>query len=200
MPPNDVVVSAKLPTYSREAHYSWERRANESPQAWGAFVAYRDIGVYRDIRSVCRAIGKGYSTLSGWSVTHEWVSRVAAYDAWCDVESRKQKEAERRKALATQLKLGTRMMELADSSMVAKMGSDTPSLDDKDVPNYAKTGRELVDAALGADPEAAEQVNDELRAQLAQQRIELDAMRVGFAALSDTDKRRVLDVAERELA
>jgi hypothetical protein len=41
--------------------------------------------------------------------------------------------------------------------------------------------------------------NEELRARLDRQQVELDAMRAGFAALDDADKLRVLDVARREL-
>ena len=41
--------------------------------------------------------------------------------------------------------------------------------------------------------------NEELRARLDRQQLELDAMRAGFAALEDADKLRVLNVARREL-
>ena len=41
--------------------------------------------------------------------------------------------------------------------------------------------------------------NEELRARLDRQQVELDAMRAGFAALDDADKLRVLNVARHEL-
>jgi hypothetical protein len=41
--------------------------------------------------------------------------------------------------------------------------------------------------------------NEELRARLDRQQVELDAMHAGFAALDDADKLRVLNVARREL-
>jgi len=41
--------------------------------------------------------------------------------------------------------------------VAAKADSDTPSLEDKDVPSYAKSGRDLVAAALGLDSAASEQ-------------------------------------------
>jgi hypothetical protein len=41
--------------------------------------------------------------------------------------------------------------------------------------------------------------NEELRARLDRQQVELDAMRAGFAALDEHDKQRVLSDARREL-
>src|ERR1019366_1415934 len=83
----------------------WDRQPNESPKAFEAFAIYRDLGVYRDQRAVALAVKKQRALLGRWSVTYEWVSRVSAWDAWNDAESRKLKEAERRKALDDQLRL-----------------------------------------------------------------------------------------------
>ena len=123
--------------------YPWDRRSDETAQAFAAFAVYRDMGVYRDQRAVARVVKKQRSLLGRWSITYEWVSRVSAWDAWNDAESRKMKEEERRAALDDQLRLGKRMMKMADTTVAAKADSDTPSLDDKDVPSYAKTGRDL---------------------------------------------------------
>ena len=135
----------------------WDRQPNESPKAFEAFAIYRDLGVYRDQRAVALAVKKQRALLGRWSVTYEWVSRVSAWDAWNDAESRKLKEAARREVLDDQLKLGKKMMGIADATVAAKIDSDTPSLEDKDVPTYAKTGRDLVAAALGLDAVALEQ-------------------------------------------
>jgi hypothetical protein len=140
-----------------EPDYPWDRQPGESPQAFAAFAVYRDMGVYRDQRAVARVVKKQRSLLGRWSITYEWVSRVSAWDAWNDAELRKLKEAERRKALDAQLKLGKQMMESAAETIAAKRDSDTPSLEDKDVPNYAKAGQALVAAALGPDSAASEQ-------------------------------------------
>src|ERR1019366_3963493 len=90
--------------------YPWDRRSDETAQAFAAFAVYRDMGVYRDQRAVARVVKKQRSLLGRWSITSGWVSRVSAWDAWNDAESRKLKEAERRKALDGQLKLGKQMM------------------------------------------------------------------------------------------
>ena len=137
--------------------YLWERRSDETAQAFAAFAVYRDMGVYRDQRAVARVVKKQRSLLGRWSITYEWVSRVSAWDAFNDAESRKLKEAERREALDAQLKLGKQMMGRAAASIAAKEESDTPALEAKDVPSYAKTGRDLVAAALGLDAAAADQ-------------------------------------------
>ena len=73
----------------------WDRQPNESPKAFEAFAIYRDMGVYRDQRAVALAVKKQRALLGRWSVTYEWVSRVSAWDAWNDAESRKLKEGER---------------------------------------------------------------------------------------------------------
>ena len=121
----------------------WDRQPNESPKAFEAFAIYRDLGVYRDQRAVALAVKKQRALLGRWSVTYEWVSRVSAWDAWNDAESRKLKEAARREALDGQLKLGKQMMESAVEAIAARRDSDTPALAAKEVPSYAKTGRDL---------------------------------------------------------
>jgi hypothetical protein len=137
--------------------YPWDRRSDETAQAFAAFAVYRDMGVYRDQRAVARVVKKQRSLLGRWSITYEWVSRVSAWDAWNDAESRKLKEAERREALDGQLKLGKQMMASAVEAIAARRDSDTPALAAKEVPSYAKTGRDLVAAALGLDAAASEQ-------------------------------------------
>ena len=60
----------------------WERRKGESPQAWAAFQAHRDMRVgERSARKVAKAIGRSDTLTSRWCATHDWVARAAAWDA-----------------------------------------------------------------------------------------------------------------------
>ncbi len=62
-----------------------ERRRDESPQAFKAFVVYRDLGAHRSIDSAWRELtrrkrGEAPGHWSKWSSRHAWVNRAAAYD------------------------------------------------------------------------------------------------------------------------
>src|SRR5690349_6145499 len=58
----------------------WERQPGDSPQAWAAFVVYRDMGPGRSIRAVCSDMGKDRGTIGLWSSRHGWRARVEAFD------------------------------------------------------------------------------------------------------------------------
>lgn len=59
----------------------WERQLNESPQAFEAFATYRDMGAARSLAKVSRALCKSKALMERWSTDHDWVKRVAAWDA-----------------------------------------------------------------------------------------------------------------------
>jgi hypothetical protein len=64
----------------------WERRPDESGQAYKAFCEYRDLGLERTIKSAYqKAIKRPTQYTSGrwtsWSVRYEWDARARAYDA-----------------------------------------------------------------------------------------------------------------------
>lgn len=73
----------------------WERQPAESPQAFAAFSAYRDMPP--TTRSISKAIKAEYGANPGrsrhnrwkdWSAQHKWVERAAAWDARVDQVSR----------------------------------------------------------------------------------------------------------------
>jgi len=71
---------------------SWELLPKESPEAFAAFVVYRDLGFGRTIKkaidkvadnsnSVC-AYSKSYGTWRKWAVEYRWKERAADYDRY----------------------------------------------------------------------------------------------------------------------
>jgi len=76
----------------------WERQPAETPQAWAAFVAYRDLGPYRTAEKAAAQLKKGNRAFGAFCTEYNWVARAAAWDAECDKIHRqelieKQKEA-----------------------------------------------------------------------------------------------------------
>jgi hypothetical protein len=59
----------------------WDRRVDETPPAWFAFVSYRDMGAARSQVRVCREIRKSRPLISRWSAVNEWVARAELWDA-----------------------------------------------------------------------------------------------------------------------
>lgn len=59
----------------------WERRANESHQAWRAFEVYLGLGDDRSLRLVAEEVGCHVSLVKRWSSQHEWRRRVGAWEA-----------------------------------------------------------------------------------------------------------------------
>src|SRR5262249_19320938 len=72
------------------------RRPGESPRAFAAFGAYRDLGPRRSLRAACRQYYGGETKaklgqLEGWSSKWNWVARAAAWD---DEQDRVAREAQ----------------------------------------------------------------------------------------------------------
>ncbi len=101
----------------------WERN-KESPEAWAAFVQYRDAGAERSVRSVARALDKSATLIAKWSVKNHWVDRVAAWDAYCDEQNRKAMDKARAKMAMDQAKMGRATWEKAFEEILKRPPSD----------------------------------------------------------------------------
>jgi hypothetical protein len=71
--------AAEAPSRSRYPEI-WERRHDESSQAYAAFEVYRDLGEGRRLEQVAASRGCHISLIKRWSSKHEWRSRVAAWE------------------------------------------------------------------------------------------------------------------------
>lgn len=66
--------------------YEWDRRLGEGPEAYQAFLVYRDLGAQRSLRAARQRWGKGgappaLSRVEKWSSAWAWTFRVDAWDA-----------------------------------------------------------------------------------------------------------------------
>lgn len=59
----------------------WEMQEEETAKAFEAFCAYRDLGPNRSMRETAEKVGKSQKLMEGWSSTHKWRDRAAAWDA-----------------------------------------------------------------------------------------------------------------------
>lgn len=63
-----------------EVKKAWLRLPGEKPQAYAAFMVYRDMGKGRNGRKVAQTIGKNQTTVFQWSKKHDWKNRAVAWD------------------------------------------------------------------------------------------------------------------------
>lgn len=80
----------------------WERQPGETPKAYLAFQAYRDMGLgNRSVRRCAKQLGyTAHTAIARWMFKHDWVERVQAYDDFLDMERRSAVEDnERRRAI-----------------------------------------------------------------------------------------------------
>lgn len=68
---------------------AWDMQQGETPKAYAAFVAYRDLGPgARSMQKAADAIGKSWGTVRDWHDRWAWRSRAIAYDAMLEQEKR----------------------------------------------------------------------------------------------------------------
>ena len=77
----------------------WDRQEGETDSSWSAFCAYRDdlsgrtlLKAYQQHKDNLDAVNvPGW--FAAWSVSHNWVERVRAYDAALEQQAREEREA-----------------------------------------------------------------------------------------------------------
>lgn len=61
--------------------YPWERQPKEGPEAYEAFICYRDLEPEsRTLANTAAELGKSGTLISRWSAQWGWVQRVAAWE------------------------------------------------------------------------------------------------------------------------
>ncbi len=82
----------------------YEKLETETPKAYEAFCAYRDMGSSRSLHRVRDEEGKSHGTLEKWCRDHNWVKRVEAYDIDQEAIARQILEEENREAYREKLR------------------------------------------------------------------------------------------------
>jgi hypothetical protein len=79
---------------------AWDQQEGETPKAYAAFCAYRDITESRSLRKAAQNLNKTLTHIAEWSEHWDWVGRCRAYDAYLELKNRKTREAEHAAELA----------------------------------------------------------------------------------------------------
>lgn len=95
----------------------WERQLNESTQAFEAFASYRDMGASRSLAKVSRHVCKSKALMERWSVEHDWVKRVAAWDAEKDRVARESQLTDIKEMRKRHAAIAKKMMDTADNAL-----------------------------------------------------------------------------------
>ena len=62
------------------AEKKWEKRKDESVEAYEAALCYFEMGMNRSLPAVCEKLGKSLSRMKRWSTRHAWIVRAFAFD------------------------------------------------------------------------------------------------------------------------
>nr|WSZ96857.1 hypothetical protein OH820_15360 [Streptomyces sp. NBC_00857] len=160
----------------------WERQSGESPQAFEAFAAYRDLGVTRSVAKVARELGKSTTLLFRWSKQYAWVMRATAYDRDQDRVFLAEQQQARRDIARRHAKLAQAFLGKAVARLQAL---DPRELSPAELLRYFQVAAEIERRAAGEEPAGA----------VAQG----SAEGADLASLSDEDRRSRMELLRREL-
>lgn len=147
----------------------WDRQEGETPKAYAAFCAYRDLGTGRSIQKLRENSEKtqGYERhLLSWSSRYSWPARAAAWDEHLDRERRAVVvESERGRALREHLETtrkmsremletGAAMLALARRSLKAYSQLPAESVQPTEASSLGRTGVALIQTGLDAEAHA----------------------------------------------
>ncbi|WP_406172111.1 hypothetical protein [Streptomyces sp. NBC_00996] len=160
----------------------WERQSGESPQAFEAFAAYRDLGPVRSLTKAARELDKSRTLLGRWSRQYAWVMRASAYDREQDRVFLAEQQQARRDIARRHAKLAQAFLGKA----VARLqGLDPRELSPGELLRYFQVAAEIERRAAGEEPAGV----------VAQD----SADGPDLGSLSDEDRRSRMDLLRREL-
>lgn len=135
----------------------WDRRPDETDEAWDAFGHYRDLGAARTIPKAVEAAGKKPGNVRSWerwSSKHEWTLRVRAWDGFLDAEAQRRIKALAVARRVRQAQLGQALQGVAGQALTrmseeVKAGKRVPR--GHEIAALAKAGFDIEAVAEG-DP------------------------------------------------
>ena len=108
----------------------WERQEGESVKAFEAFTVYLEMGDERSIREVAQRLAKSRTLIGRWSVTYQWVERVAAFDAEVQRKAHAKAVKKRRNMVDRHISIALKMQEKA---LMALEQMDPADIDPKNL-------------------------------------------------------------------
>ena len=66
------------PAHAAGPREPWERRPDESPEAFEGFFAYRDSGPHPALEKAAKRVGRSRDLMARWSRRHDWRERAYA--------------------------------------------------------------------------------------------------------------------------
>ncbi len=129
----------------------WERRADETNQAWNAFCLYRDYGSERGFMKAIELNGipsTRYGVWCKWSAKFDWVKRCGTYDTYLDALRR----AEREREFAEREKIYRRITEKALAIVEKRLdGFDPEELSQGNVMEWLRGSIDIERTAFGKE-------------------------------------------------
>jgi len=124
----------------------FDRLDSETPEAFGAFVAYRDAGAKRSFRQAAEDSGNDDKTCERWRTTHNWKDRALAWDRFIDRKSQEAQVDQIQKMKRRHVALAVRMQQLSMEGMQSITGD---MLHVSDMARFAGLGVQLERDARG---------------------------------------------------
>ncbi len=146
---------------------AWDQREGESPKAYQAFCAYRDMGADRSIVKAHRRLsqtdaGRAPRHWDVWAFENDWKTRAAAYDTHLELIARQVREEEHRtevrayrerarKSAAALSELTLVALQKASARLIAL---DPSEIKAGDLPHFLRAAAQIMDTSLNAEAEA----------------------------------------------
>jgi hypothetical protein len=125
---------------------SFERQPNESPEAWEAFCAYRDMEGRRSYLKVGQQLSKSTTLIKRWGERWDWQRRIGDYERAEDAAWRAERLRMRRSEAARQLKV---YQSVANAGVARLIAIDPATLTHRELLEYVKLGLTGTATVLG---------------------------------------------------
>ncbi len=168
---------------ANSGHDPWERQDDESPAAFTAFAAYRDLGPARSITRVARELDKSRALLGRWSSAYAWVLRAKAWDR----EQDRTFLAEQRQARKEAARRHAKLAQALQSKALARMQQlDPRELSPDQLLRYIAVATDIERRAVGETlPDAHDQA--------------IEGSGLDAEAMTDEERRARMESLRREL-
>lgn len=98
---------------------AWDKQPTESPEAFEAWVIYRDNEDQRTTTAVARRLGKAQQLISRWAMRHKWTRRLDEWLVYLDQQNQADRVREKRENEKRKIATGKRMQSSALEGLLA---------------------------------------------------------------------------------